>query len=65
MPQSVGYSHYYLYRQKNTTGNMKMSDTQKPGKKEGIYNILIMEEMVTIVALGARGHGQRRYIQTV
>ena len=43
---------YYLYRQKNMTGNMENVGYAKPGK-EGIYNILIMEEMQTIVALGA------------
>ena len=34
------------------TGNMENVGYAKPGK-EGIYNILIMEEMQTIVALGA------------
>ena len=48
----AGYLPYYLYRQKNMTGNMENVGYAKPGK-EGIYNILIMEEMQTIVALGA------------
>lgn len=52
-----GYEPYYMYRQKNTTGNAKSANQEnvgyaKPGK-EGIYNILIMEEKQTILALGA------------
>ena len=43
---------YYLYRQKNMSGNFENVGYAKPGK-EGIYNILIMEEVQTIVALGA------------
>ena len=45
---------YYLYRQKNMTDNLEnvgyALDT-----KEGIYNILMMEERQTILALGAGG----------
>lgn len=43
---------YYLYRQKNMSGNFENVGYAYPGK-EGIYNILIMEEKQTIVALGA------------
>ena len=43
---------YYLYRQKNVSGNFENVGYAKEGK-EGIYNILIMEEKQTIVALGA------------
>lgn len=50
--EQMGMKPYYLYRQKNMTGNMENVGYAKPGK-EGIYNILIMEEMQTIVALGA------------
>ena len=50
--EEMGMKPYYLYRQKNMTGNMENVGYAKPGK-EGIYNILIMEEMQTIVALGA------------
>ena len=52
MAEQMGMKPYYLYRQKNMTGNMENVGYAKPGK-EGIYNILIMEEMQTIVALGA------------
>ena len=43
---------YYLYRQKNMSGNFENVGYAKEGKA-GIYNILIMEEVQTIVALGA------------
>ena len=43
---------YYLYRQKNISGNFENVGYARDGKY-GIYNILIMEELQTIVALGA------------
>ncbi len=43
---------YYLYRQKNMAGNFENVGYAKDGKA-GIYNVLIMEERQTIVALGA------------
>lgn len=43
---------YYLYRQKNMSGNFENVGYAREGKF-GIYNILIMEELQTIVALGA------------
>lgn len=43
---------YYLYRQKNMSGNFENVGYAKEGKF-GIYNILIMEEKQTIVAIGA------------
>ncbi len=43
---------YYLYRQKNMAGNMENVGYARKGK-EGIYNILIMEDKQTIMALGA------------
>ena len=43
---------YYLYRQKNMSGNFENVGYAKPGKA-GIYNILIMEEKQSILALGA------------
>lgn len=50
--QSHGYEPYYLYRQKNMTGNLENVGYAHEGK-EGLYNILIMEERQTILALGA------------
>lgn len=43
---------YYLYRQKNMSGNFENVGYAKEGKA-GLYNILIMEEKQTIIALGA------------
>lgn len=43
---------YYLYRQKNMSGNGENIGFAKPGK-EGLYNILIMEEVQDILAFGA------------
>jgi hypothetical protein len=43
---------YYLYRQKNIAGNFENVGYAKEGKY-GIYNILIMEEKQTILAVGA------------
>nr|MBQ8253314.1 coproporphyrinogen dehydrogenase HemZ [Lachnospiraceae bacterium] len=48
----MGMKPYYLYRQKNMSGNFENVGYAKEGKA-GIYNILIMEEVQTIVALGA------------
>lgn len=48
----MGLEPYYLYRQKQMTGNFENVGYSRPGKA-GIYNILIMEEKQTILALGA------------
>lgn len=50
--KEMGLEPYYLYRQKNMAGNLENVGYALPGKA-GIYNILIMEEKQTIVALGA------------
>ena len=51
---------YYLYRQKNMSGNFENVGYACEGKY-GIYNILIMEEKQTIVALGAGSITKRVY----
>lgn len=48
------YLPYYLYRQKNMADNLENIGYARHGK-EGLYNILIMEEQQTILALGAGG----------
>ena len=48
----AGMFPYYLYRQKNMAGNFENVGYAKAGKA-GIYNILIMEEVQSILALGA------------
>ena len=50
--KKMGMNPYYLYRQKNMSGNLENVGYAKPGKY-GLYNILIMEEVQTIAALGA------------
>ena len=55
--QEKGYLPYYMYRQKNSAGHFGSDGQENIGfakeGKECLYNILIMEEMQTIVALGA------------
>lgn len=50
--RKMGLSPYYLYRQKNMTGNFENVGYAKVDKA-GIYNILIMEEKHSIIAAGA------------
>lgn len=47
-----GYKPYYMYRQKNTVGNLENVGFAKPGS-EGLYNIYMMEEVHTILSAGA------------
>lgn len=51
---SAGKQPYYLYRQKNILGNLENVGYSKPGF-ESLYNIYIMEEIQTILALGCGG----------
>ncbi|PHV71653.1 coproporphyrinogen dehydrogenase HemZ [Sporanaerobium hydrogeniformans] len=48
----IGLRPYYMYRQKNMLGNFENVGYAKPGT-ECIYNIEIMEEKQSIIALGA------------
>lgn len=48
------YLPYYLYRQKNTVGNLENVGYSKQGF-ESLYNIYIMDEIQTILACGAGG----------
>lgn len=45
------YEPYYLYRQKNILGNLENVGYATPGR-ESLYNILIMEELQTIIGIG-------------
>lgn len=49
---SMNMVPYYLYRQKNMAGNFENTGYSKEGCF-GIYNILIMEDVEPIIALGA------------
>ena len=57
---SIGLHPYYLYRQKNIRGNLENTGYAADGKA-GIYNILMMEEVQDIVALGAGTVSKRVY----
>ena len=48
----AGYKPYYMYRQKNTVGNLENVGFSLEGH-EGLYNIYMMEEVQTIFAIGA------------
>ena len=49
---SAGYAPYYMYRQKNTVGNLENVGYARPGT-EGLYNVYMMEEVHSIFAAGA------------
>jgi oxygen-independent coproporphyrinogen-3 oxidase len=57
----LGMKPYYLYRQKQMVGNLENVGFSVPGK-EGLYNILIMEEQQDIVALGAGTSSKKVYL---
>ncbi len=50
--EDSGYRPYYMYRQKNTAGNLENVGYSLPGH-EGMYNVYIMEEIHSIFACGA------------
>ena len=52
--RACGYRPYYLYRQKNMSGGFENTGWSKPGT-ENLYNICIMEELCSILAMGAGG----------
>lgn len=58
--KAAGYAPYYMYRQKHMSGNFENIGWSKPGT-ESIYNIRIMEEDQTIVAMGAGGISKMYY----
>ena len=49
-----GYIPYYLYRQKYMSGALENVGWAKPGT-ESLYNIVMMEELHTVISLGAGG----------
>lgn len=50
--KEAGYTPYYLYRQKNTAGNLENVGYSLPAC-EGLYNIAVMEEIHNVFAAGA------------
>ncbi|MDD4200984.1 MAG: coproporphyrinogen dehydrogenase HemZ [Eubacteriales bacterium] len=55
-----GYKPYYLYRQKHTSGNTENTGFCRKDKVSA-YNIRIMEEAQSILALGAGGISKRYF----
>ena len=52
--RAAGFTPYYLYRQKYMSGSFENVGWTRPGG-EGLYNIYIMEELHSILSLGAGG----------
>ena len=52
--RGAGYLPYYLYRQKYMSGSFENVGWTKPGF-DGLYNIYMMEELQSILALGGGG----------
>lgn len=52
--KSAGYLPYYLYRQKNTAGNLENVGYSKPDR-QCLYNIYTMSDSATVLAAGAGG----------
>ena len=52
--RAAGFSPYYLYRQKYMSGSFENVGWARPGYR-GLYNIYMMEELHTILSLGAGG----------
>ncbi len=52
--RAAGYVPYYLYRQKYMSGSFENVGWTKPGFA-GLYNIYMMEEQQSILALGGGG----------
>jgi oxygen-independent coproporphyrinogen-3 oxidase len=50
----AGYEPYYLYRQKYMSGGFENVGWCKPGF-ENIYNVVMMEELHSVIALGGGG----------
>ncbi len=48
---AAGYAPYYLYRQKFMSGGFENVGWTRPGR-ENLYNICIMEELCSILAMG-------------
>ncbi len=49
-----GYLPYYLYRQKYMSGSLENVGWAKPGT-ESLYNIVMMEELHSVISVGAGG----------
>ena len=52
--QTAEYAPYYLYRQKYMSGSLENIGWCKPGT-ESVYNIVMMEELQTVLSVGGGG----------
>ena len=52
--RALGYAPYYLYRQKFMSGSFENVGWCKPGT-QSLYNICMMEELQSVLSLGAGG----------
>ena len=52
--RGAGYAPYYLYRQKYMSGALENVGWSLPGK-DSIYNIIMMEELQSVVSAGGGG----------
>ena len=52
--REAGFLPYYLYRQKYMSGSLENVGWCLPGK-ESVYNIIMMEELQTVVSIGGGG----------
>lgn len=52
--QTANYTPYYLYRQKYMSGSLENIGWCKPGT-ESVYNIVMMEELQTVLSVGGGG----------
>jgi len=52
--RGLGYRPYYLYRQKFSSGGFENTGWSLPGR-ECMYNVCMMEELCTVLALGGGG----------
>lgn len=54
MARKLGMTPYYMYRQKNMVGNLENVGYAVEGM-ENLYNVVMIEEVKTIIAVGADG----------
>ena len=52
--RGAGYAPYYLYRQKYMSGALENVGWALPGK-ESVYNIVMMEELQSVISAGGGG----------
>ena len=64
MLKNRGFLPYYMYKQRNTLGNLENVGFAKMGH-ESLYNVYIMEEVQPILAIGAGGSTKMVYKEEI